>query len=131
VDYLNDFVDEDNYLILQTLSGFRELPDLANGENDVDLAARDLQLHEPLVVGESPGHDLRPFLPEASLQQGANFKYCEFEHFRLHLHALIRTVVRLWLLRLLKWTLSKPLDNVHNFFDRNNDNTLNITAEGK
>lgn len=76
--YFDNFIDKYNYLILKALSGLWELSNLANRENDIDLSTRDLQLHESLIISESSGDYLSPFLSKASLKKSANLEYSKF-----------------------------------------------------
>jgi hypothetical protein len=70
----------------------------------VDLATGDLQLHEILIVSQSPRHDLRAFLTEASLEQITNFVNGLLQHLGLQLEVLL-FVFFVWLRWHLQWLI--------------------------
>lgn len=130
MDNLDDLVHKHNNFILEALGGLRELPDLANREDHVDLASGDLQLLESVVIRQGPRHDLRTFLSKASLEQSPYLEDGQLQHLCLHL-SLAFACVAPWLLWLLEWALSQPLNDVNDLLDWLNNDEFDIAVEGE
>ena len=68
---------------------------MADTEDHVDLFARDEQLHELLIVRESPRDDLATIFAETHLQQVPDSVDGTLKHFCLHFHFPVLKI-RLW-----------------------------------
>lgn len=104
VDDFDQAVHQTDDLFAKLLDGLRKLLDAAHCEDNVDLATGDLQLHEILIVSQSPRHDLRAFLTEASLEQITNFVNGLLQHLGLQLEVLL-FVFFVWLRWHLQWLI--------------------------
>lgn len=68
MDNLDESVHQTDYFLTQRLNCFWELLDATHGEDNMDFATWNLELHEVFVICEGPRDYLCTFLPKATLE---------------------------------------------------------------
>lgn len=117
---MNDFdepIDKTDDLLAKLLNSFWELFDVTNGEHQLDLPTRDLQLHEVLIICQGACHDLSTFATEASLKQVTDLKDRMLQHLCFKLVAHLLRFVPIRLLRFFEWRVCQLLNDVNDLFD--------------
>ena len=104
---------------------------MADGEDNIHLSSRNIELHESFIISESSRNNLRTFLSKPFLQQSAYFYDKVLEHLRFHLLHFFVVFVIFDLLWLFKRSLSKSLNDVNDLLDRQNNDDIDIIGERK
>jgi len=127
VDNLDNFIDKNDNLILQTFCRLSELSDTTEAEDKLNPLSRRIKVQAWINLDQRVGDYASTQLAETSLQQGTDFKYCQLQHLRLHLMPSFFLLNRVN--RLFQRIFSESLNDFNDLLNRLNHNSLRIVAK--
>ena len=127
MDDFDDFVHENNNLILQTFCRLCELPDATETKHKLHSLALSVEVEAWVNLDQGSRNNAGTQFSETPLQQSAYLENCELQHLCFHLVSALLSLH--WVHRLLQWVLSQCLNDLHNLLDRFDHNLLRIIAK--